>query len=566
MGNNPFAGCHKLELKNESPHFVYENKLLMDARKKRVIYYKISAENECVKLPNAVEMIGKHAFYLAKNLKQLTLPSSIKRIENNPFSGCENLTLKSNSKKYIVENGIIYTADFKELIGAVGKIKTNPLILREVETIARNSFWNQNEIKQIILPKSLKQIGYNPFVGCAKIEFISKSTAYKVKDGVLYNDDFSKLICCPAHIAKGEFRVQDSVNQLERGAFSGCENLSKIRLKNVYSIGKNCFTNCTKLKEIYCSDFVVYVGEWAFAHCENLQKVSVFKDCFIDKNAFKNTNAKCEFRQKRTNYLIESENLYTLKAMTQGYVGKIDAILIDPPYNSNIDYIDYKDGYENYCDFIKKRLNLSYLLLSNKGFLALHIDEGEVENLNKICKDIFGESLVSVHKWQKIHPFFDTNRDVNPNKKAVLYEYLIICKKSSKARLRSIMQPFIKDEILREKRARVPAIFECFGTTSSAKDETKEIFGRRDYFSTPKPLKLIKELIRATSNKNSIVIDFFAGSGTLAHALMQLNNEDSGDRKFILVSNNESNICQNVTNVRVLKIAKKYGVKYEFLC
>lgn len=566
MGNNPFAGCSKLELKNESLHFIYENNLLMDSRKKRIIYYKISAKNENIKLPNSVQIIGKHAFYLAKNLKNLTLPSSIKKVENNPFSGCENLTLKSNSKKYIVENNIIYTANFKELIGAVGKIKTNPLVLREVETIARNSFWNQNKIKQIILPKSLKQIGYNPFVGCKNIEFISNSNAYKVKDGVLYNDDFSKLICCPAHIAKDEFCVQDSVNQLERGAFSGCENLSKIQLKNVFSIGKNCFTNCVALKEIYCSDFVIYIGEWAFAHCENLQKVSVFKDCFIDKKAFENTKVSLEKRQKHTNYLIQSENLYTLKAMTQGYKGKIDAILIDPPYNSNIDYIGYKDGYESYCDFIKERLNLSYLLLSNKGFLALQIDEGELENLNKICKDIFGESLVSVHKWQKIHPFFDTNRDVNPNKKVVPYEYIIICQKTSKARLHRIMQPFIKGEILCEKRAKLPKNFNCFGTTASAKDEMKEIFGRRDYFSTPKPLKLIKELVRATTNKDSIVMDFFAGSGTLGHAVMELNSEDGGNRTFILVSNNESNICQNVTNVRVSKIAKKYGVKYEFLC
>ena len=94
----------------------------------------------------------------------------------------------------------------------------------------------------------------------------------------------------------------------------------------------------------------------------------------------------------------------------------------------------------------------------------------------------------------------------------------------------------------------------------------KEIFGRRDYFSTPKPLKLIKELVRATTDKDSIVMDFFAGSGTLGHAVMELNSEDGGNRTFILVSNNESNICQNVTNVRVSKIAKKYGVKYKFAC
>ena len=81
-----------------------------------------------------------------------------------------------------------------------------------------------------------------------------------------------------------------------------------------------------------------------------------------------------------------------------------------------------------------------------------------------------------------------------------------------------------------------------------------EIFGRRDYFQTPKPLKLIKELIRATSNKDSIVLDYFAGSGTTGHAVVELNNEDNGNRKYILISNDESNICQDVTLKRIQKV------------
>lgn len=77
------------------------------------------------------------------------------------------------------------------------------------------------------------------------------------------------------------------------------------------------------------------------------------------------------------------------------------------------------------------------------------------------------------------------------------------------------------------------------------------IFGDRTYFQTPKPIKLIKELVRATTNKNSIVLDFFAGSGTTGHAVIDLNKEDYGNRKYILISNNESNICKNVTLKRI---------------
>lgn len=101
------------------------------------------------------------------------------------------------------------------------------------------------------------------------------------------------------------------------------------------------------------------------------------------------------------------------------------------------------------------------------------------------------------------------------------------------------------------------------GTTSSAKDELAYILGDRAIFSTPKPVKLIKEFVRAGSNKNSIVLDFFAGSGTTGHAVMDLNQEDNGQRKFILITNNESNICQKVTIPRIKKAIEKFGFNEE---
>ena len=61
----------------------------------------------------------------------------------------------------------------------------------------------------------------------------------------------------------------------------------------------------------------------------------------------------------------------------------------------------------------------------------------------------------------------------------------------------------------------------------------------------------MKELVRATSNKDSIILDFFAGSGTVGHAVGDLNKEDGGSRKYILVSNNESNFCRDVTLKRM---------------
>lgn len=73
-----------------------------------------------------------------------------------------------------------------------------------------------------------------------------------------------------------------------------------------------------------------------------------------------------------------------------------------------------------------------------------------------------------------------------------------------------------------------------FGRTRTGKTDCFELFNR-DYFSNPKPYKLIRYLQIIASDKDSIVLDFFSGSATTAHAVMQLNAEDGGNRKFIMV-------------------------------
>ena len=120
------------------------------------------------------------------------------------------------------------------------------------------------------------------------------------------------------------------------------------------------------------------------------------------------------------------------------------------------------------------------------------------------------------------------------------------------------MQPYFDGNLLKEKESSLPEVFDCFGTTSSAKDEIAKLFGDRKVFSTPKPVKLMKELIRATTNKNSLIMDYYAGSGTVGAAAIELNEEDNGNRKVILVSNNESNICKEITYKRMKMITDSF--------
>lgn len=79
------------------------------------------------------------------------------------------------------------------------------------------------------------------------------------------------------------------------------------------------------------------------------------------------------------------------------------------------------------------------------------------------------------------------------------------------------------------------SILRCVGTSGSAKDELIDLFDNRELFETPKPSKLLKELIRAVAGKDDFILDFFSGSATSAHAVMQLNAEDGGNRRFIMV-------------------------------
>ena len=97
------------------------------------------------------------------------------------------------------------------------------------------------------------------------------------------------------------------------------------------------------------------------------------------------------------------------------------------------------------------------------------------------------------------------------------------------------------------------------GDNQEAKQELKAILNDQELvFDTPKPVKLIKRILQVASLKNSIILDFMAGSGTTGHAVLELNKEDGGNRNFILCTNNENKICNDVCYPRLKKTIKGY--------
>ena len=110
-----------------------------------------------------------------------------------------------------------------------------------------------------------------------------------------------------------------------------------------------------------------------------------------------------------------------------------------------------------------------------------------------------------------------------------------------------------------------PTVWNDLATMRQAKAFLRDVFQTSDLFSTPKPVELIERILRTTGMQDGVVLDFFAGSGTTAHAVAKLNAEDGGNRKFILVSSTEAteddpgkNLCRDVCAERVRRVLGGY--------
>ena len=90
-----------------------------------------------------------------------------------------------------------------------------------------------------------------------------------------------------------------------------------------------------------------------------------------------------------------------------------------------------------------------------------------------------------------------------------------------------------------------------WGSNEDADEELRILLSKQKLFEYPKPTRLLLKLLASFQNKNAIVLDFFAGSGTTGQAVMELNKQDVGNRRFILCTNNENGICENITYQRI---------------
>jgi len=120
-----------------------------------------------------------------------------------------------------------------------------------------------------------------------------------------------------------------------------------------------------------------------------------------------------------------------------------------------------------------------------------------------------------------------------------------------------------KDRIKSGRKAKTIWVDSKFDASAHGSILINKILGQRKTFDYPKSIWAVIQTLQTTiaSKKDALVLDFFAGSGTTGHAVLELNKEDDGNRKFILCTNNENKICEEVTYERIKRVSQGYKNK-----
>ena len=243
-----------------SPNFVYEDDILFNKDKSRIISFR-NLNIKSYVIPSSVASIGDSAFLWCSSLSEIVIPSSVTSIGDYAFSGCSSLKYISIPKSVICLNG-------NPFAGWNGKLECLfPNFVYEDDVLFNKdksriiSFRNQN-IKSYVIPSSVTSIGDHAFSGC---------------------DSLSEIV------------IPSSVTSIGKGAFSGCDSLSEIVIpSSVTNIGDSAFSCCHSLSEIVIPSSVTSIGDGAFWGCRSLSEIVIpssvtsIGDCAFDGYNFPN--------------------------------------------------------------------------------------------------------------------------------------------------------------------------------------------------------------------------------------------------------------------------------------
>lgn len=303
--------------------------------------------------------------------------------------------------------------------------------------------------------------------------------------------------------------------------------------------------------------------------------------------------------------LIEGDNFHALSVLNYTHEKSIDIIYIDPPYNTgnndfryNDKYVDIDDGYRHskWLSFMQKRLALARNLLKDTGLIFISIDDNELAQLRLLCDEVFGEenfrNSIIMSRVKKNIRERDFVKSLNFGHGTILFygkTYSAVIKiptrfQQKKERWHSFDAPGIRKTMEYELFGlKPPKGRHWMYEENKAKDMIADDLlrpnpksGKPEYCLKPsdytmldtnwtdlqegdskwipnggKNVELIKRLISMYPDKNTVVLDFFAGSGTTAQATLETNLDDGGNRQVLLCTNNENNICVEVCYPRL---------------
>ena len=240
LNGNPFDEWYgKLECL--SPNFVYEDDILFNKDKSRIISFR----NQNIKsyvIPSSVTSIDDSAFSSCRFLSEIVIPSSVTSIGEGAFSSCSFLS--------------------------------DIVIPTSVTSIGDCAFSGCDSLKYISIPKSVICLNGNPFAEWkGKLECLSPNFVYE--DDVLFNKDKSRIISFRNQNIKS-YVIPSSVTSIGDRAFSSCRSLSEIVISSsVTSIGDLAFSFCDSLSEIVIPSSVTSIGDFAFSDCRSLSKIVI---------------------------------------------------------------------------------------------------------------------------------------------------------------------------------------------------------------------------------------------------------------------------------------------------
>lgn len=295
------------------------------------------------------------------------------------------------------------------------------------------------------------------------------------------------------------------------------------------------------------------------------------------------------------NKIIHGDNLEALKSLLPEYEGKIKCIYIDPPYNTGNEKWVYNDNvnhpkikkwlgdvvgkegddltrHDKWLCMMYPRLKLLHKLLADDGAIFISIDDNEQANLRLICDEIFGKNnFVTNIIWEKNYSprndskFFSSSHDfilvytklkTNWNR-----NYLPRTEKQNKFYFGKDGKgkPQLKRYLSEVNQGIVPQTIWKHEEVSHSQEGKKELnkIISGNVFDSPKPYQLIISILKIATNKNDLILDSFAGSGTTAHAVLNLNKEDGGNRKFIMIEMED--YAEDITAERVRRVIQDYG-------